>query len=837
MGITGLTLSPTSSRPAYFYVYQPNGALLTLVSCYVSGDNCALNASTLQMTGNYVIQAELPSGTTGSFNLTLSSDVAGSLSVGVANTITLTRPGQNARYTFNGNAGQHLSLVLMNPTLSPTGRHFYVRVYAPDGQFLISQYLYAGYSVTSDDIPTLPLTGTYTVLVETDRGSATGSVQALLTEDVAASLTIDGAATAAQITQTGQRARLSFNATAGQNLGLGMTGLTLASGSNVSFDVYKADGSYVKGWYCFVSGDYCDINLTALPITGTYDVIVTPNNSTTGSFSLTLSTDLAGTLNLDTAATATLTRPGQNARYTFNGSAGQHLSLALFNASTTPTGQSMVATVYKPDGTSFTSVSTGGGNTAASIYLPTLPVSGTYTVLVEPVRGGDIGSAQVLLSQDVTGTVVVDGPTVPIQLTQAGQSAYITFNGNAGQNLGLGIANLVLTLAISGSGLNFRIFKPDGTSLQSGTCGISGSGCEADLVNLPMSGTYTIVVTPQRSEVGSFSLTLSTDLTGSLGVGATTTINLPRPGQNARYTFSGSMGQRLSMALLNPNLLPTSQTVKARVYGPDNSFVSSVYLYAGYTVASVQLPSLPSAGTYTVLVEIDQGGTTGSVQLVLASEVTSTLVVDGPTLPVQLPQVGQQARISFNATAGQNLGLGMNGLSLATASYTSLKVYKPDGSHLRTEYCYTDERYCALNLTNLPVTGTYSIIVAPNNSSTGSFNLTLSTDQTGTLNLGATATVNLPRPGQNARYTLNGTAGQLLRLTLSNATSAPLGRNFDATVYKPDGTTLGSTSITQGGTPASVDLTSLPVTGSYTVLIEPRSGTTTGSLNVLINTR
>ena len=71
-------------------------------------------------------------------------------------------------------------------------------------------------------------------------------------------------------------------------------------------------------------------DLPVLPETGTYTLLTAPEPSHSMTASLTLSTDVAGILGADgTAKTLTTTRIGQNAHYTFNGTAGQYFSLLL----------------------------------------------------------------------------------------------------------------------------------------------------------------------------------------------------------------------------------------------------------------------------------------------------------------------------------------------------------------------------------------------------------------------------------------------------------------------------------------------------------------------------
>ena len=96
----------------------------------------------------------------------------------------------------------------------------------------------------------------------------------------------------------------------------------------------------------------------------------------------------------------------------------------------------------------------------------------------------------------------------------------------------------------------------------------------------------------------------------------------------------------------------------------------------------------------------------------------------------------------------------------------------------------------------MPVTGTYTVLVDPGGTATGSVTLQLNTfsDLSGTITIGTPLTVTTTGIGQNARYTFSGTAGQQISLTLTNSTYTGC-IALATSILKPDGTTLGSTSI------------------------------------------
>ncbi|HWV47322.1 MAG TPA: hypothetical protein VN039_15080 [Nitrospira sp.] len=94
---------------------------------------------------------------------------------------------------------------------------------------------------------------------------------------------------------------------------------------------------------------------------------------------LTLSTEVMGSVTINAAATPiTIGRAGQNARYTFVGTASRQTTVKI-----TGNGLGGVSVnLYTPTGT----VQTGAGSSATSFNLPTvtLATTGTYTITINP---------------------------------------------------------------------------------------------------------------------------------------------------------------------------------------------------------------------------------------------------------------------------------------------------------------------------------------------------------------------------------------------------------------------------------------------------------------------
>jgi hypothetical protein len=243
-----------------------------------------------------------------------------------------------------------------------------------------------------------------------------------------------------------------------------------------------------------------------LPVTGTYTTLVNPQGTTTGSVTILLNTftDIAGgAVTAGTPFTTTTTTAGQNASYTFSGTAGQQMSMNLTGNSYVGCN-AVVVSILQPSGAT---VGSAGACTNGTGFMDsiTLPVTGTYTVLVNP-QGTTTGSVTVLLNNfaDVTGTIA-SGTPLTATTTVAGQNARYTFSGIAAQHVS---ASLTGNTYSGCNAVVISILKPDGSTLSSTGLCTGGSGSIAS-VALPSTGTYTVLVNPQGTTTGSLTVALT----------------------------------------------------------------------------------------------------------------------------------------------------------------------------------------------------------------------------------------------------------------------------------------------------------------------------------------
>ena len=223
--------------------------------------------------------------------------------------------------------------------------------------------------------------GTYRVLLAPG-DAATGSVQVTLASGMVGTLPADGTSQSFSSTVLNQNGFFTFSATAGEDLALALTELTMSYDNRVRLYVFQPSGGEWKDIYCYTYNlPGCSVELRDVPETGEYTVRVVPDSGAQTSYVLTLSQHLAaGTLLLDTPKTVATPVPGQRAWLTFTLPTAQTVALAM--DSMYDSGGSQVAQTYGTSG-------------SATLNLGSLAAD-TYTALLFP-NDAATASAQVTL--------------------------------------------------------------------------------------------------------------------------------------------------------------------------------------------------------------------------------------------------------------------------------------------------------------------------------------------------------------------------------------------------------------------------------------------------------
>lgn len=551
-------------------------------------------------------------------------------------TVKIASPNKNGVMTFEGTAGQRINIGFSNVTLT----QFHVSVYGPDGKVVprhvsaVKNYYatmgerprsslttvhtsMAAYEFSTDsaaaisssqmngasvDLEELPVTGAYTIFLD-PLSTYTGSVTITVSGEIEGQIVPHGLPVIADINRVGQKIRYTFSGESGQTVSLQLSDVTIRSGY---VSIVTPDGHLLGKPTSFVSGTAGGAMIPGqvLPATGNYAILVESDLSYTGRLKLWLynAPEVKGTLTLNQATVRpNLTVPGQRARYTFNGTEGERVNLGFTEVSI----PMATVAVLKPDGSKWESTTVGPSGGSIDPLTP-LPASGTYAIEVEPVSNYT-GSMTVALSSPATGTIAVDGVSVPVSVTKVGQTARYTFSGKAGQRVNLGLSSVSITSS------SVSLLTSDGAVLASTAVGTAGGSLRGQ-DPLPTDDSYTVLVDPVGGYTGKITLTLSSEISDSLKANAPPKpITVSRVGQNGRYTFSGDVNQQATIKISNNRI----GNVTVKLYSPTG------ILQAGITSSESSFAlnpvTLASAGSYTVT--IDPALTeTGSVHLQVISQ-------------------------------------------------------------------------------------------------------------------------------------------------------------------------------------------------------------------------
>jgi YD repeat-containing protein len=471
-----------------------------------------------------------------------------------------------------------------------------------------------------------------------------------------------------------------------------------------------------------------------------------------------------------------------------------------------------LAPVTSATSTSLQSVVPGGvGSGRISVATPEGQAvsSGDFFVPPAPYTAADVA---------VTGRMAIGGSPLTATVDAATRIGLVAFDGTAGQEMSLGVTTNVTSNYIS-------INKPDGSPLLPPSLVTSGAwGGAFDLAPLPRTGTYTIVVDPYSAYTGNATLTLSEDLVGTLTVNGGPLPLTFRSGQNGRFTFAGSEGQRLGLLMSGITIAQSAVSIQR----PDGTLLTTpLTVWSSGGPPAIDTAPLPATGTYTVVVD-PAYGYSGNLTLTLSEELGGTITLDGPSVTASIGSPGQRARYAFDGAAGQWASIAVTSVTVG-AGCCSLKVFvlNPDGTTLTS--AFFGVAGTTLTFPALPATGSYAILVDPEGANTGDATLTLSAAITGGVTVdGPSGPLTISRVGQNARFTFSGTAGQHVKVTTANVTMVQV----YVSVLKPDGTNLLAPALTFDGT-TTRDLGTLPATGTYTVVIDPYQFRT-GSMDLTV---
>jgi hypothetical protein len=275
-----LKISNVTYSSATAQLLDPNGNAVGGSVLFGTGGGF-VDTRTLPSTGTYSITIDPPNTTTGTATFTLYNvppDVTGPITTGSSFITSISAPGQNASYTFSGNAGQRISLKVGPSTMSMG----YVSITGPNGVQVVSNTLFSSFE-TFVDARALPTTGIYTLTIDPYQ-DATGFAMVTLYDvppDASAALTVGGPAQTISIATPGQNGRVTLAGHAGQTVNIALTNISIP----ISFvSILKPDGTQLVS--NTLVGAFPKTITTTTPVDGTYTIVIDPQGTATGTMTL-----------------------------------------------------------------------------------------------------------------------------------------------------------------------------------------------------------------------------------------------------------------------------------------------------------------------------------------------------------------------------------------------------------------------------------------------------------------------------------------------------------------------------------------------------------------------
>ena len=514
-------------------------------------------------------------------------------------------------------------------------------------------------------------------------------------------------------------------------------------------------------------------------------------------------------------------------------------------------------TVTKSGGAGIAGASVSALSSADTANSATTDSSGSYTISnltagtysVQAVASG-------YSSQSQPGVTVTAGQTTTQNFVLAGQSV-ITYSydvlgrltgtvdsqGDAVAYSYDSVGNLVSISRNASSQVSISGFTPPsgpvGTSVTVNGTGFSATAAQ-DTVNF--NGSPAVLTSAA-----------STQLIATVPSGATTgSISVTAPAGSATsssaFTVTSSNGVP-TISLFSPTIGVTGAAVS--ITGTNFDVPANDKTEFNVRIASVSSStstnistSVPSGATSGhVLVSTPTGRATSAAYFFVppsphaAADVGFTgSVAVGGNATVSISTAGQIGLLVFDANASQRVSVNFtNGTFPTQGCSWSASLISPGGNTLASiTPCSPVAGFIEPQI--LAQTGTYTVVVAPNSTSTGSINVSVLSvsDFNAVITPGNSVTVSLNTPGQNGYLTFAGSAGQRVSVNFTNGTFPTQGCSWTATLIDPNGITLASETSCSPAV-GFIDATNLTVNGTYTIKVDPL-GAGTGSITVALYT-
>jgi len=433
-----VSISLTSSDfDAYLTLLDENGVVVATNDDGAGSLNSLIDSFVLPADGAYTIEASSFSRfSTGSYTLNLiegsapSTTTGGDVTpqnggeIGIGDTVSGTLGGNSAseRYTFQAEAGQVVTILLISEDFDT-----YLRLQDPSG-LEIAYDDDSGGNLDSRIGPyTLAANGTYTILAESFGGSSSGSYRLSLStaevNQIEYTQTVQDS-----FTESSFSTLYNFRGQAGDVITISM--------SSDDFDSYLTLSQSGQSGVSLITDDDSGGNLNSLigpytlPSTGDYIITASSLGGTSlGNYTLRLNRVELETLDVGDTIETSIDEDTSALYYSFQGTAGQVVSISVDSNDTLDT----TLVVRGPDGYQAGYDDDSGGNYDPEINRLALTQTGNFIIVIQPYTVGDTGDLTIELTESELRSLD-EGPQ-QVRLNDKQYEEYFSFTGNAGERV------------------------------------------------------------------------------------------------------------------------------------------------------------------------------------------------------------------------------------------------------------------------------------------------------------------------------------------------------------------------------------------------------------------
>jgi len=452
----------------------------------------------------------------------------------------------------------------------------------------------------------------------------------------------------------------------------------------------------------------------------------------------------------------------------------------------------------------LTSVSVTTGNTTTENFslnaVGTQPISYVYDQLGRLTATVDQGGNVAGYAYDSVGNIL------SISRGSAQHLSVISFSPNTG--------SVGSTVTIYGTA--FSSTPSQNTVKFNGTAATVTSAAVTSLV----------VSIPSGATTGTVSVTTSAGTATSTASFTVTTSGAGQPTISSFTPSIGTPGTSVSISGTNFDTTTANDKVKFNIAPSRTSSATTTSL-------SVSVPSPATSGHLVVATPAGTASSTSDLFVppspFTASSVGYTNRMSlGGNLTVTVSTAGQIGLVVFDGTAGHRVSLLTSSDTMtSTGGATAISINRPDGPSVVTQTVTTSAPFIAAQ--SLSITGTYTIVVQPSSSATGSITIAIydvPADVKGSITIGGSSVgVTTTTPGQAGALTFSGTSGQLVTV---HVTSNSFG-SVTVSLLSPNGELV--TSLNSSSSSFNLSSVTLPATGTFAVAISP-SQANTGSITI-----